>query len=71
MTMIRSDIRERFRRVVARAIERTDREPREHLASLRGGAKSGRAVLRNYQVVRQRKEAALTSVHHRVQDGAH
>jgi hypothetical protein len=36
MTTIRPEIRARFRRVVARAIERSDREHAAHLARLRG-----------------------------------
>jgi len=33
--VIRPEIRQRFRAVVARAIERSDREQAEHLASIR------------------------------------
>lgn len=56
--MIRPEIRERFRRVVATAIERADREHQEHLARLRA---SGRHVEhratagRNHDAVMERR----------------
>jgi hypothetical protein len=44
---IRADIHARFRRVVAQAIERSDREHKEHLARLRAKPYE-RGTLRNY-----------------------
>ena len=53
----RPDLVARFRAVVARAVERSDREQREHLTRLRGGPENGRRESRRRQdsLIRPRK----------------
>ena len=49
MDAIRPDVHDRFRQVVARGVERADREYAEHLASLRPVRRNGEAERRRIQ----------------------
>ena len=66
--MIRADIHARFVRVVARALERSEREEREVLAKLRAGGYD-RGVIPKKTFCQRRREI-LTPVADRVQHGA-